>query len=77
MTAITRLLATTLALFVDDGRLAVETVALLAVTALVAHLQPAPSWPALVILLAGTLALLSRNVLRASRASGAGRDRCN
>jgi len=77
MNAIKRLLATTVALFVDDGRIAVETIALLAVTALIASLQPAPSWLALVTLLAGTLALLSRNVLRSSRASGARRDRCN
>lgn len=59
--------ATLLALFVDDGRLALEALCVLACTALAAKVEAVPPWLAMAILVVGTLMLLLRNVLNAAR----------
>jgi hypothetical protein len=67
MNAIGRAVAAILGLFFDDGKLALEVLALLAACALVANAETARSWYAIALLVAGTLILLLENVLRTAR----------
>ena len=67
MNPIARAVRAVLGLFFDDGKLALEVLALLACSALVANAELAQSWNSIVLLVAGTLILLLENVVRAAR----------
>jgi hypothetical protein len=56
-----------LGLFFDDGKLALQLLVLLAGTALVGNVEAAGPQAPMVLLVAGTLLLLLRNVLGAAR----------
>ena len=67
MNPIARAVRAVLGLFFDDGKLALEVLALLACSALVANAGLAQSWHSIVLLVAGTLILLLENVMRTAR----------
>ncbi len=67
MNPIARAVRAVLGLFFDDGKLALEVLALLACSALVANAELAQSWHSIVLLVAGTLILLLENVMRTAR----------
>lgn len=67
MNPIARAVSAVLGLFFDDGKLALEVLALLACSALVANAELARPWHSIVLLVAGTLILLLENVMRTAR----------
>ena len=68
MNPIVRAARAFLGLFFDDGKLALEVLALLACSALVANAELVQSWYSTVLLVAGTLILLLENLVRTARA---------
>jgi len=75
MNPIARTVRAVLGLFFDDGKLALEVLALLACSALVANAELARSWHSMVLLVAGTLILLLENVMRTARTVARSRPR--
>jgi hypothetical protein len=67
MNPIARAARAILGLFFDDGKLALEVLALLACSALVANAELVQSWYSITLLVAGTLILLLENVVRTAR----------
>lgn len=69
MNAIARTVRAVLALFFDDGKLALEMLVLLALSALVANAEAPESWYAIAALVSGTVILLFANVMRDARSA--------
>ena len=67
MNPIARAVRAVLGLFFDDGKLALEVLALLACSALLGNAELARPWHSIVLLVAGTLILLLENVMRTAR----------
>jgi len=67
MNAITSTVRALIGLFFDDGELALQILALLAATALMAKAEVSASWTSIALLVAGTLIILLLNVTRAAR----------
>jgi hypothetical protein len=67
MTAVKTMLRELLALFVDDGALALGILAVVLVAGLVCALVPSASPQAGALLLFGSLAVLAANLIRAGR----------
>ena len=67
MNPIARAVRAVLGLFFDDGKLALEVLALLAFSALVANIEGAEPRYSIALLVAGTLILLFENVMRTAR----------
>lgn len=67
MNAITSAVRALIGLFFDDGELALQILALLAATAVVAKAEAPASWTSMALLVAGTLIILLLNVTRAAR----------
>jgi len=68
MNAIVRAARAFPGLFFDDGKLALEVLALLACSALLANAELVQSWYSTMLLVAGTLILLLENLVRTARA---------
>jgi hypothetical protein len=67
MKAIAHAARALLGLFFDDGKLALQILVLLAVTAFVASAESPASWCSMTLLVAGTLVVLLGNVTRVAR----------